>query len=111
VPDQNAFTIPTLAERTVPPTPSLLTAPAVPAFSRWGWITGSRKARIALGSIGSILLVRFLPHLGFSTGDVTELTAAISVIGGIWMHSIAVEDANKPKPLDPVALQLEEPAP
>jgi hypothetical protein len=93
VADQNAFTSATNSTKPLAATPTPL--------GRWTWITGSRKARIALGSIAMILLARILPKLGFSSGDVTELTASIAVIGGIWMHSIAIEDsaqAAKPEP-------------
>lgn len=57
------------------------------------WIADSRKAKVALGSVASIVLTRVLKHFGLGDADANAITASIVTIGGVWIASIAHEDA------------------
>lgn len=58
------------------------------------WLAQSRKAKVALGSILSIVLARFLKHFGFTESDINVITGGIVALSGIWMASIAHEDGK-----------------
>jgi hypothetical protein len=63
--------------------------------SRFAWITGSRKATIALGTVVSIVGVRLLVRLGFNADEANNLTGALTTIGAAWIAGVAIEDHGK----------------
>ena len=60
------------------------------------WIIASRKAQVAIGSILLTLITRLLGHLGLAPDEINEVTRTMATIAGVWIASIAFEDANKP---------------
>jgi hypothetical protein len=74
------------------------------------WIAQSRKAKIALSTMLTVIASRFLPKLGLSASDTNAVGASLVALASAWMGSIAVEDAgakaggNSPKP-DPGVFQ------
>lgn len=65
------------------------------------WLLQSRKAQVAMGSILMIILSRLLTYLGFSPTEINSLSTAITIVAGVWIASIAHEDASKFKAMNP----------